>query len=312
MTGGAGFVGSHLVKALNRRGIDDVLVVDDLQQSEKFENLVDCAISDYLDKDDFRKLLETDKIGKVAAILHQGACTDTTESDGRYMLQNNYEYSKVLLDYALRHAIPLVYASSAAVYGGGRVFREDPVNERPLNVYGFSKLLFDRYVRRRLPDAGSTVVGLRYFNVYGPGEAHKGKMASMIYQLYRQASTTGVMRLFTGTDGFGDGEQRRDFVFVRDLAEINLFFMDGPSRRGVFNAGSGQSRSFNDVARSILELLGRGSLEYVPFPETLRGKYQSFTEADISALRKAGYDRPFTPLEQGIKEYLGARPAPLD
>ncbi|MBN1433208.1 ADP-glyceromanno-heptose 6-epimerase [Candidatus Fermentibacterales bacterium] len=306
VTGGSGFIGSHIVKALNQRGITDILVVDDLMESEKFENLSDCVISDYMDRTEFidsvcaGTLRRTDSID---AILHQGACTDTMETDGRYMMENNYTWSRELLCFAMDLAVPFVYASSGAVYGNSRSFSEDPENERPVNVYGYSKLVLDQHVRTRLEDAPATLVGLRYFNVYGQRERHKGRMASMVYRLYRQMVDEGVGRLFTGTGGYDDGEQRRDFVYVEDVVKANLHFaLDSRSPvRGVFNLGTGASRSFNDLAQALIRSLGRGRLEYVPFDERLSGRYQSFTEADLTRLGKL-YREPFTPLEEGVRE----------
>lgn len=307
VTGGAGFVGSHLVKALNERGVTDVLVVDDLTRGEKFANLRDCVIADYLDKQELRAALARGALdGAVKVVLHQGACTNTLEPDGRYLMDNNFTFSKELLGFALRQEVPFVYASSAAVYGLHHASREEPALERPLNAYGWSKLVFDQHVRRVLRAARSTVVGLRYFNVYGPRERQKGRMASMVHQIWRQLATEGRARLFEGTDGFGDGEQRRDFVFVDDVVRVNLFFAEGPARRGVLNVGSGRSRSFNDVARTIIGLRGEGEIEYVPFDRALDGKYQSFTEADLGALRAAGYAAPFTSLEDGVTASVAA------
>lgn len=306
VTGGAGFIGSNIVRALNARGITDILVVDHLERGEKFFNLNDCRIADYMDRQEFLAMVE--KGGRLAAraILHQGACVDTTEFDGRYMMENNFTYSKRLLHYALQQSIPFVYASSGSVYGTSRQSRETPENERPINVYAYSKYVFDSYVRRLLPSIKSTVVGLRYFNVYGPREHHKGKMASMVFQLYRQIVETGVARLFEGTDGYADGEQRRDFVFVEDVVRVNLFYAEGPARQAIVNVGTGVSRSFNDVAQILIRELGRGSIEYIPFPESLRGKYQSFTEADLTALRRADYSEDFVSLEEGIKRSVQA------
>ncbi len=301
VTGAAGFVGSNVVRALNARGVSEILAVDDLSQGDKFLNLRDCSIADYMDRTEFREFVRRGAPGvKPTAVLHQGACADTTESDGRYMLDNNYTYSKELLHWAVDRKAPFVYASSASVYGSSRQCAETPEFENPLNVYAYSKLLFDQYVRR-LPPPPSAVVGLRYFNVYGPREGQKGRMASMVWQLLRQLETTGEARLFEGTDGYGDGEQRRDFVYVGDAVEVNLFFAGGPPLVGVFNVGTGVSRSFNDIARVVIERLGRGRIRYVPMPESLRAKYQSFTQSDIGRLRRAGYDRPFTTLEDGIR-----------
>jgi ADP-L-glycero-D-manno-heptose 6-epimerase len=306
VTGGAGFIGSNLVKGLNARGRDDILVVDDLADGAKFRNLVDCDIRDYLDRADFLALIEADVEfdEPVQAVFHQGACTDTLEQDGRYMLRNNHEYSKTLLHYCLGRGVPFVYASSAAVYGKGRGFSETDGNESPLNVYGYSKYLFDRHVRRVMPGVGSQVVGLRYFNVYGPREQHKGVMASMIYHLHRQGQADEPLRLFAGSGGFGDGEQRRDFVYVDDVVDVNLWFMGHPERSGIFNVGTGHSQSFNDVARAVIGWHGRGGIEYIPFPGHLQGRYQSYTEADIRALRAAGYGRAFRAVESGVPLYL--------
>jgi ADP-L-glycero-D-manno-heptose 6-epimerase len=305
VTGAAGFVGSNLVRTLNERGFREILAVDDLTQGGKFRNLRDCAIADYMDRVEFREFVRRGAPGlKPASIFHQGACADTTESDGQYMLDNNFTYSKELLHWALDRRIPFVYASSASVYGLSRRCSETPDHEGPLNVYAYSKLLLDNYARRLLPQISSTVAGLRYFNVYGPREGHKGRMASMVWQLHQQLTKSGVARLFEGTDGFAAGEQRRDFVYVGDAVEINLFFADGPPRQGVFNVGTGTSRSFNEIARILIGLLGRGEIEYIPFPESLLGKYQSFTESDIARLRAAGYDRPMTTLEDGIRRLI--------
>jgi ADP-L-glycero-D-manno-heptose 6-epimerase len=305
VTGGAGFIGSNIVAALNAAGHENILVVDDLSDGTKFVNIADLEISDYVDMNEFLSRIKAGaNVGRVSAIFHQGACSDTTEWDGRLMLDNNYEYSKHLLNYSLARQIPFLYASSASVYGDGSVFNEDPVNERPLNLYAYSKTLFDRYVRRHLPDARSQVVGLRYFNVYGPREQHKGKMASVAWHFDRQLGETGIARLFEGCDGYGNGEQRRDFIYVADIAAVNLWLHDSPGVSGIFNLGTGKSQTFNDVARAVIDFHGRGKIEYIPFPANLQGRYQSFTEADMSALRAAGYDQPFRTVEQGVGEYL--------
>ena len=314
VTGGAGFVGSNLVWELNKRGRNDVVVVDNLTAAHKFRNLVGADIADYIDKEDFLSMVEgrSEALSDVEMISHQGACTSTTESDGRYMMKNNHEYSKALLEFCLERQVPLIYASSAAVYGGGTVFAEDPANEAPLNVYGFSKLLFDLHVRRVLPEAGSQIVGLRYFNVFGPREAHKGAMASMVLQLDNQLAAGGKARLFGPTEGYGAGEQRRDFIFVRDVVDVNLFFMDHPDKSGIFTCGTGASRTFNDLAGEVVRLRGAGEIEYIPFPESLEGKYQSYTQADPTQLRAAGYAGDFTTLEEGIQQYLAWRREQID
>ncbi len=307
VTGGAGFVGSNLVAGLNREGVSDVLVVDNLRSGDKRGNLGAIRFAEYVDKDEFLPLLEQGRFGEtIEAVLHQGACTDTMATDTAYVMRNNTEYSKALLAYALRRRIPFVYASSASVYGNRGTCPERPEHEEPLNLYARSKLAFDQHVRQMLPQATTTVVGLRYYNVYGPREVHKGRMASMVWQLLRQLKEKGEMRLFAGSGGYGDGEQRRDFIWVGDVVDVNLFFLNGPARRGIFNTGTGASRSFNDIGRTLIGLHGRGTLSYIPFPRELEGKYQSFTQADVTALRGAGYDRPFTRLEDGITSYWAA------
>jgi ADP-L-glycero-D-manno-heptose 6-epimerase len=307
VTGGAGFIGSNLVRGLNDRGRRDVIVVDDLTDGRKFVNLVGCDIADYFDKNDFLARLKSGALGKIEAIFHQGACAVTTEWDGRYMMETNYRYSVELLEYCLANGVPLIYASSAAVYGATGVFREDdPHSERPLNVYGYSKLLFDAHVRRRRAEARAPIVGLRYFNVYGPGEAHKGAMASVAFHLHGQVATSGEARLFEGSDGYAAGEQRRDFVYVGDVVAVNLWLFEQRRVSGVFNVGTGASATFNDVANAIIAWHGKGKIRYIPFPAELKSRYQSFTEADMGALRAAGYTAPFRDVRAGVKAYLDA------
>ncbi|MDF2690905.1 MAG: ADP-L-glycero-D-manno-heptose-6-epimerase [Gammaproteobacteria bacterium] len=306
VTGGAGFVGSNIVKALNDRGIKDILVVDDLSDGTKFVNLVDCDFKDYQDKDDFLGALLNGEFDheKIDIIFHQGACSDTTEWDGRYMMENNFEYSKQLLHFCLDKEIPFIYASSAAVYGKGTVFKEQREYEKPLNVYGFSKFQFDQYVREILPQAKSQIVGFRYFNVYGPREQHKGKMASVAFHHNNQIQADGIVKLFDAYEGYAAGEQKRDFIYVEDVAKVNLWFMEHPDKSGIFNLGTGRSQAFNDIAKAVIQWHGKGAIEYIAFPDNLKGRYQSFTQADISALRKAGYEAPFKTVEQGVKAYL--------
>ncbi len=308
VTGGAGFIGSNLVKALNAAGHDDILVVDDLTAGQKFRNLAGARIGDYLDRDDFRdRIREGADLGPVEAFFHQGACADTTEWDGHYMMDTNFEFSKEVFLWCQAKGVPLVYASSAAVYGTSTDFREEGAGETPLNVYGWSKLVFDQWLRRRIGEARVPVTGLRYFNVYGPGEAHKGRMASVVHHFDRQLRETGVVKLFAGSHGYGDGEQRRDFIHVGDIAKVNLWAA-GRSGVGVFNVGTGGSRSFNDAARAVIAWHGgRHLIEYIPFPDDLRAAYQAFTEADLTALRAAGYAEPFVALEDGVKQTLDAR-----
>lgn len=305
VTGGAGFIGSNLVKALNQRGRADVVVVDDLTDGTKFANIADCDLADYLDMADFLAQIKTGYLPQaIEAIFHLGACSATTEWNGRYMMENNYEYSKQLFHYAVEHEIPLIYASSAAVYGAGAVFEEDSACEQPLNVYGYSKYLFDQYVRQHLPRVKSQVAGVRYFNVYGPRESHKGSMSSVAYHLNNQVLESGTVKLFEGSDGYGNGEQLRDFIFVEDAVKVKLWLLDNPGVNGIFNVGTGRAQPFNDVARAVLDWHGRGELQYIPFPDHLKGRYQSYTQANISRLRGAGYDQPFKSVAEGVREYL--------
>lgn len=301
VTGGAGFIGSNIVHALNQRGENNIIITDDLTDGSKFKNLVDLKFKDYIDKDEF--LLKLNSLKNIKAIFHEGACSDTTEWNGKYMLNNNYEYSKILFHYCQQKKIPFIYASSAAVYGLNTTCKVDPAYEQPLNVYGYSKLLFDNYVRQHQKKT-SQVVGLRYFNVYGPREFHKNKMASVALHCHNQLLSTGEMKLFEGSGGYGDGEQRRDFIYVKDVAAVNLWFLDNPHTSGIFNLGTGKSQSFNDVANAVLKWHGKGEIVYVPFPEHLKNHYQHFTEADMSLLEKAGCDHTFKTVASGVKDYL--------
>jgi ADP-L-glycero-D-manno-heptose 6-epimerase len=319
VTGGAGFIGSNLVHELNAHELSDILVVDHFANAGKFRNLHGARYVDFMDKREFRRAIGEDALGagKIEAILHQGACSNTLEDDGVYMMDNNFQYTKEVLAFAIRQGAPLVYASTAAVYGlsGPGHFTPKIENERPLNIYGFSKLAFDCYFRQQLAldRIPITAVGLRYFNVYGPREQHKGRMASVIHHFSKQMKETGKVRLFAGSGGFGPGEQRRDFVYVRDLARMNMFFAQiGPYApkngeaqkpyRGVVNAGTGISRSFNDVANALMAVHGEVPIEYIPFPADLEGRYQHFTEADLTGLRALGCDLEMTSLEYGVAE----------
>ena len=322
VTGAAGFIGSNLVKALNARGETDIVAVDNLSRADKVANLRDLEIADFLDKQDFIDMIRGGLEGQFDGVLHQGACSDTMETDGRYMMENNYRYSLDLMDWCQTRAIPFIYASSASVYGAGRIFRESREHEAPLNVYGYSKFLFDQVVRRRLAARTSQIAGFRYFNVYGPREAHKGRMASVAFHMFNQYLEAGRVRLFEGSDGFGPGEQVRDFISVDDVVRVNLFFLDHPQISGLYNVGTGRAQSFNDVARatvnairrargeaelSLEQLTSQGVVEYIPFPPALVGKYQSFTQADQTALRSVGYRDPFLTVEEGVSRYVESR-----
>lgn len=306
VTGGAGFIGSNIVKGLNERGREDVLIVDNLTNMVKFKNIQGLKALDYMDKNDFIAAIKNGKFDneKIDVIFHEGACSDTMEYNGKYMMENNFEYTKTLMHFALKKKIQLIYASSASTYGSGKHgFSEKPACEEALNVYAFSKLFFDNYVRRYFDKAESQIVGLRYFNVYGPQENHKGKMASMIFQMFNQWKAEGKVKLFEGIDGYGNGEQVRDFIYVKDVVKVNFFFWDHPELKGIYNCGTGHAHTFNTLAKGVLKYFGSGELEYVPFPEVLKGKYQSFTEADSSKLLAAGYDGGFTDIEEAIAEY---------
>lgn len=321
VTGAAGFIGSNIVKALNERGQTNIIAVDNLSNASKFHNLVDCEIAHYLDKLEFIDMVRAgDLDGQVEAVLHQGACSDTMNHDGRYMMDNNYQYTVDLFDFCQQEEVPFLYASSAATYGKGTIFKEERQYEGPLNVYGYSKFLFDQVLRQRLKDGlTAQVVGFRYFNVYGPREQHKGRMASVAFHNFNQYRETGKVKLFGGYDGWADGMQSRDFVSVEDVVKVNLHFLDNPGKSGIFNLGSGRAQPFNDVAVATVnacrrhegkdaltleELVAQGILEYIPFPDALKGKYQSFTQADIGKLRDAGYRHEMLTVEQGVNRYV--------
>ncbi|GAB1232933.1 ADP-glyceromanno-heptose 6-epimerase [Ferrigenium sp. UT5] len=320
VTGAAGFIGSNIVKALNERGETNIIAVDNMKKADKFRNLADCEIADYLDKKDFIERVQGGEFdGEIKAVLHEGACSDTMETDGRYMMQNNYRYTLALLDYCQDEEVPFLYASSASVYGGGGVFKESREYESPLNVYAYSKFLFDQVVRRRWNQRTAQIVGFRYFNVYGPREQHKGRMASVAHHFFNQYRADGCVKLFEGCDGYPNGGQRRDFVSVEDVVKVNLHFLDHPEKSGLFNLGTGNAQSFNEVAVAVInslrlannqdtltpeQMLQQGIISYIPFPDALRGKYQSYTQADIAALRAAGYAEPFLTVEQGAARYV--------
>ena len=323
ITGGAGFIGSNLVRALNRRGIEDILVVDSLLETKKINNLADCKIADFVDLEDFRDQLLSDRVShSVQSVFHQGACSDTMATDGRYVMSLNFDYSKLIYHWCQEREVPLVYASSASIYGAGLIFSEEPENEHPLNAYAFSKWLFDRYVNDHFSSRKAQVVGLRYFNVYGPREDHKGRMASVAWHFFNQYRSEGIVKLFEGSGGYESGLQQRDFIYVGDAVGVNLYFLDHPQISGIFNVGTGKSQTFNEVAQAVIngcrqhdgeepfslsQLVSEGIIDYIPFPDALVGKYQSFTEANISSLREVGYQEKFLDVEEGISHYLSER-----
>ena len=308
------------MRGLNARGFHNIVAVDNLSNAAKFHNLVDLSISDYVDKATFYDSLSARGIyGDVAAIFHEGACSDTMEHDGRYMLDNNYTISKLLLDHCAVTGTRLLYASSAATYGGSKKFVEESRYERPLNVYGYSKLLFDQVVRQRLPSLTTQVVGFRYFNVYGPNEQHKGRMASVAFHHFNQYLDEGKVKLFGAYGGYGPGHQMRDFVFVKDVVAVNLWFFDHPEYSGIFNLGLGYAQPFNDVAQAVIntvraskshaplsleQMVVEGMVEYVDFPDALVGKYQCFTEANLDGLRGVGCDHNFSDVGVGVGSYV--------
>jgi len=329
VTGAAGFIGANLIKGLNARGFEDIIAVDDLTQGDKFLNLADLKIADYVDAADFYDQFAQGAFGQVEAVFHEGACSDTMESNGKFMMQNNYATSVSLFQTCQKRGARLLYASSAATYGGSDTFREEPVFERPLNVYGYSKLLFDQRMRlecgvdfqRSIMGKTSQVVGFRYFNVYGPREQHKGRMASVAFHQFNQFQAEGKVKLFGEYGGYAPGAQLRDFVFIDDVVAVNLWFFDHPGVSGIFNLGTGRAQPFNDVASSVVNafraargeadlsleaMTGEGLIEYVAFPDALRGKYQCYTQADLSALRATGCDHAFADVQTGVAKYVKA------
>lgn len=306
VTGGAGMIGSNIILQLNRRGIRDILVVDNLRNGRKMFNLSDLNIADYMSRERFIDLVRRDQAPDgIRAIFHLGANSATTEWDGAHLMENNFQYSKDLLHWCQSNATQFLYASSASVYGRGEAgFAEGRAQEMPINMYAYSKFLFDEYVRNHLDADRGQIVGMRYFNVYGPREGHKGNMASTAYHFYKQALLDGKIKLFEGVDGIGNGEQRRDFVYVEDCALTNLWFLDHPDVSGIFNIGSGTAATFNDVASNIARETGDSEITYIPFPAHLRGAYQNFTQADLTHLRSVGCDLKFRNIDDGICCYI--------
>ncbi len=320
VTGAAGFIGCNIVRGLNQIGITNIFAVDDLTDGEKFRNLAACRIADYIHWSDFYEAFDAGKISGVSAVFHQGACSDTVLRDGRAMMQQNYEPTRRLYDTCVRDAVRLIYASSAAVYGASTSFAEVEHNERPLNIYGYSKLLFDQFLRQQPLSPAVNAVGFRYFNVYGPFEQHKGRMASVAFHQYQQMKSDGYVRLFGEYDGYDAGMQQRDFIHVDDIVAVNLWALANPSVQGIFNLGTGRAEPFNAVAEatvngvrqahgerelSLAQMVSQQLVRYVEFPDDLKGRYQSYTQADISALRRAGCEHNFLTVAQGVASYIG-------
>jgi ADP-L-glycero-D-manno-heptose 6-epimerase len=329
VTGAAGFIGSNIIKGLNARGINNIIAVDDLTQGDKFLNLVDLSIADYVDAKVFYDKFTAGGYGKVDAVFHEGACSDTMEQDGKFMMNNNYRVSCDLFIACQTQGTRLLYASSAATYGGSDTFIEAPANERPLNVYGYSKLLFDQRLRlllgTKFESAKTQVVGFRYFNVYGNREQHKGRMASVAFHQFHQFKAHGHVKLFGEYGGYAAGMQQRDFVYIDDVVAVNLWFFDNPSKSGLFNLGTGRAQPFNDVAHAVVnamrgvlntaanlppspmtlkELVSQQLIQYIPFPAALAGKYQCHTQADLTSLRAVGCDHVFADVAHGVSTYM--------
>lgn len=306
VTGSNGFIGSNLIKGLNEMGVKDIIAVDDHSNLELKENIAHCEIQDYIDIEEFLDQIISNQFDKkgIKAVFHQGACSNTMEWDAEYLYKNNLLYSKELLKLSKKLNIPLIYASSASVYGSGKEFREFIEHEDPINLYAYSKFKFDQIVRKELESSTSQIVGLRYFNVYGPQERHKKNMASVAFHLHNQLKEAEEIKLFKGSDGFADGEQRRDFIYVDDVVKVNLWFLENQNVSGIFNVGTGESQTFNDVAEAVINWNKKGKIKYIDFPEKLKGAYQSYTQADIAKLRKAGYEEEFLNVQEGVKRYL--------
>ena len=311
VTGGAGMIGSNLINKLNKMNRKDIIIVDDLTDGYKSRNLKDLDFYDYIDKDDFINLIRNNQFTeKVETVFHQGACSTTTEWNGKFIMKNNYEFSKILLNWCQENAVQFIGASSASVYGlGEKGFIEKRDNESPINMYAFSKFQFDQYIRG-IKTKRSQIVSLRYFNVYGPKEFHKGHMASMFFHFNNQILKDGKCKLFKGISGYKDGEQRRDFVYVEDCVSVNIWFMMNPDVSGIFNVGTGKSNSINAIANCILNWHKRKNnaknyeIEYIPFPDHLKGSYQNYTQANIDLLKSVGYKEKFIDIEEGVSKYL--------
>ncbi|MCK4908024.1 MAG: ADP-glyceromanno-heptose 6-epimerase [Spirochaetes bacterium] len=309
VTGGAGFIGSAIVWKLNQSGINDIVIVDHLGETDKWRNLVNLSYSDYVDKDDFLKMILTDSLPfKIDTIFHMGACSATTEKDADYLVENNYRYTKILADWCIEKSARFIYASSAATYGDGSMgyndSEDDTLKLKPMNMYGYSKQMFDLYAIRK--NYFDSIVGLKFFNVFGPNEQHKDDMRSVIHKSYPVIKKEGQVSLFKShKDGFKDGEQKRDFIYIKDILEIVWFFFENKDKSGLFNAGTGKARSFNDLVKAIFSSLNKKPrIKYFDMPVHLRDRYQYFTQANCEKLFKTGYTKSFTSLEDGIKDYI--------
>ncbi|NTW10589.1 MAG: ADP-glyceromanno-heptose 6-epimerase [Chlorobiaceae bacterium] len=310
ITGGAGFIGSAMLWELNRRGEENVVIVDNLESADKgkWRNLSGLLYADFIGIDHFSSLLERNALGRISAVIHMGANSSTTETDADHLLENNYGYSKKVASWCMQHDVRLLYASSAATYGDGANGYSDDVTEldrlRPLNMYGYSKQLFDRWALKN--HVLEHAVGLKFFNVYGPNEYHKGDMCSVVSKAFRQILDKETVTLFKShRPDYSDGEQLRDFVHVKDCTSVMAWLLENPETKGIFNIGFGSARSFNDLAKATFSAMGlQPVIEYLPMPETLRDKYQYYTCADMEKLRSAGYQSPFTTLEDGVRDYV--------
>ncbi|RKY30945.1 MAG: ADP-glyceromanno-heptose 6-epimerase [Candidatus Omnitrophota bacterium] len=307
LTGGAGFIGSCLLWKLNENGITDILVVDHLDDL-KWKNLINKKFTDYIEKDEFIKFICEGKVERPDFLIHLGACTRTTEKNASYIINNNYIYSRKLAEWAVKNNVNFLYASSAATYGGGENgFSDDDKNTlklKPLNLYGFSKHLFDLWVINN--GLSDRFVGFKFFNVFGPNEYHKKDMKSVVAKAFYQIKENGVLRLFKSyRSDFKDGEQKRDFIYVKDVVDVIYYFIENPDKKGIFNVGTGKARSFNELGECIFEILGKEKrIEYIDMPEDVKKHYQYFTKANIEKLRRAGYDKEFTDFKRAISEYI--------
>lgn len=308
VTGGAGFIGSAMIWRLNREGLTDILVVDNLAKSDKWKNLVNRRFTDYIHRDEFLERLYAGCFSKIEAIVHMGACSATTERDADFLMKNNYGFSVKVAQYAINNQIRLINASSAATYGDGdKGFDDDPANMgvlQPLNMYGYSKHLFDLWAQRT--GALDKLASLKFFNVFGPNEYHKGDMTSVIFKAFHQVRETGKIKLFKSyRRDFGHGEQRRDFVYIKDCVEVMAFLLSHPEINGIFNVGTGCGRTWNDLAQAVFAALNLPvNIEYIEMPESLRDRYQYYTCADTRRLSQIGLQRRFTRLEDAAKEYV--------